>query len=198
MHLATLLAWSTPIATTGLLVVTIAYSYFTRQLVQVARLQRFESIRPRVHVAVVATQRGQFFVLRLENVGLSAALNFKATLDREVCRTYGDKSAINDTPILKEGLPAFMPNTPIEIGLGVSSTYLGPDTDRVKHPARFDVKLTYEFESRPYEERVALEIHNLYAETMIAHTEMSDLTKSLREDIGKPLAEAVRLLKSTR
>jgi hypothetical protein len=59
------------------------------------------------------------------------------------------------------------------------------------------VKLAYDFEDRHYEESIPLEIHNLYAETMIAHTEISDLTKTLKDDVGKPLAEAVRLLKST-
>jgi hypothetical protein len=128
-------------------------------------------------------------------VGISPALNFKATIDREVCRTYGDKGRINDVPILKNGVVAFMPNTPVEIGLGVSHTYLGPDADRAKHPARFDLTLAYDFEGRHYEELVQLEVHDLYAETMITQTEMSDLVKAVREDVGKPIKEAVRLLK---
>lgn len=191
----TLLAWSTPVATVGLLAVTVAYSYFTYQLAEIGRRQRYEAIRPRLKIAVVATQRGQFFALRIENVGLSAAVNFKLDLDRQVCRTYGDRGPINDTPLLKEGLPALMPNTPVDIGLGVSHTYLGPDVDRTKHPARFEVTATYDFEGNQREERFPLEIHNLYAETMISQTEISDLIKAVREDVGKPLTEAVRWLK---
>lgn len=192
----TLLAWSTPLATVGLLAVTIGYSYFTYQLAEIGRRQRYEAVRPRLQIAVVASQRGQFFVLRIENVGLSAAIDFKLKLDREVCRTYGDKGPINDTPLLKEGVPALMPNTPVDIGLGVSHTYLGPDVDRTKHPARFEVTATYDFEGDRREERFPLEIHNLYAETMISHTEMSDLIKAIREDIGKPLSEAASSLKA--
>lgn len=196
MDADTLLAWSTPLATLGLLAVTIAYSYFTYQLAQIGSKQRYEAVRPRLQIAVVATQRGQFFVLRIQNVGLSAAENFKLTLDRVVCRTYGDKGAINDTPLLKEGVPALMPNTPVDIGLGVSHTYLGPDVDRAKHPARFEVTATYDFEGCARQDRFLLEIHNLYAETMVSHTEMSDLIKTIKEDVGKPLNEAVRYLKS--
>jgi hypothetical protein len=192
----TLLAWSTPIATLGLLAVTIAYSYFTYQLAETGKRQRHEAIRPRLQIAVVATQRGQFFVLRIENVGLSPALNFKVKLDREVCRTYGGNSPINNAPLLREGVPAFMPNTPVEIGLGVSHTYLGPEVDRKKHPARFNVTATYDFEGRHLQELFPLEVHDLYAETMITHTEMGDLIRAIKEDLAKPIKEAVRSLKS--
>lgn len=192
----TLLAWSTPIATVGLLAVTIAYSYFTYQLAEIGKRQRHEAVRPRLQIAVVATQRGQFFVLRMTNIGLSPALNFKVELDREVCRTYGDNGPINNTPLFQEGLPAFMPNTPVEIGLGVSHTYLGADVDRGKHPARFDVTATYEFEGRQLKELFPLEVNDLYAETMITHTEIGDLIKAIKEDLAKPIKEAVRSLKS--
>lgn len=191
---SSLLAWATPFATVGLLVVTIAYSYFTHQLVKVARLQRLESIRPRLQVAVVATQRGMFFVLRLENVGLSPALNFKATIDRDVHRQYGNRGRINDIPFFREGVPAFMPHTPVDVGLGVSHEYLADNVDRSKHPASFAVKATYEFEGKRYEECYPLEVHDLYAETVMRHTEMTDLVKTLKEEVGKPLKEASRHL----
>lgn len=148
-----------------------------------------------MQISVVATQRGQFLVLRLENVGLSAAENFKASIDRKVYRTYGGNDLINDVPILKNGVPAFMPNTPIDIGLGVSHTYLGPDVDRDKHPARFTVKVGYDFEGIPHIENFPLEVHDLYAETIISHTEMSDLIKAIREDVGKPIKEVVRKMR---
>ena len=191
----TLLAWSTPIATIGLLGVTIAYSYFTYQLAEISKRQRHETIRPRLQIAVVATQRGQFLVLRIENVGLSPALNFKVKLDREVCRAYGDGRPVNDIPLLREGVPALMPNTPVEIGLGVSHTYLGPDVDRTRHPSRFNVVATYDFEGRQIEEQFPLEVHNLYAETMMTHTEMGDLVKAIKEDLAKPIKDALRALK---
>lgn len=196
MDNVTLLAWATPVATVGLLAVTMAYSYFTYQLAAIARRQRYEAIRPRLQVAVVATQRGQFFVLKIENVGLSPALKFKSAIDREVCRTYGDKGRLNDIPLFKEVLPALMPGTPVEIGLGVSHTFLGPDVDRTKHPAQFGVTVTYDFEGNRLEERFPIEIHDLYAETMISHTEMSDLVKAVKEDLGKPIREAVGLLRA--
>lgn len=196
MNTTNLLAWSTPLTTLGLLLVTIAYSYFTYQLADVGRRQRFESVRPRLHIAVVATQNGQFFVLRIENVGLSPALNLKLILDRKVCRAYGHNELLNDVPFLKNGVPAFMPNTPVEIGLGVSHTYLGPDVDRAKHPARFEVTATYEFEKRQFRESFPLEINDLYGETVIAHTEIGDLIKTLKEDLGSPIKQAVQLLKS--
>jgi hypothetical protein len=191
-----LLAWATPIATLGLLAVTIAYSYFTYQLVAVGRLQRFESIRPHLQVAVVATQRGQFFVLGFENRGLSPAINFKATLDRDVFRTYGGGDRLNDVPFIRNGVPAFMPNTPVEIGLGVSHTYLGSEIDRDKHPARFEITADYEFEGQRLRERFPIEVHDLYAETLISQTEMTDLVKAIKTDIGTPLKEAVRQLKA--
>lgn len=196
MNAVEVLAWSTPLATLGLLLVTIAYSYFTYQLAVVGRLQRFEAIRPRIQVAVVATQRGQFFVLRLENIGISAAADFKVTLDQDIYRTYGDKGRLNDVPFIKNGVPAFMPNTPVEIGLGVSSSFLGDEVDRTKHPACFCITATYVFESQTIQEQFPIEMHDLYSETMISHTEMSDLAKALRDDVAKPLKEAVRLLKS--
>jgi len=191
-----ILAWSTPLATLGLLFVTTAYSYFTYQLTVVARRQRFEAIRPRLQVAVVATQRGQLFVLRLENIGISPAKDFKVSLDRDVYRTYGDMGRLNDVPFIRNGVPAFMPNTPIEIGLGVSGSFLDDDVDRARHPARFLIAATYEFERQRIVEQFPIEVHDLYADTMISHTEMSDLTKALRDDVAKPLKEAVRLLKS--
>lgn len=194
MDAPTLLAWSTLVVTVGLLIVTGIYCYFTYQLADVARRQIAEAVKPRIRVAVVATQRGQFFVLRLENVGMSPALDFEARLDRDVHRTYGDKERLNDIPIFKERLPALMPGTPVDIGLGVSFSYLADDLDRSKHPKRFSVEVSYTFEGRSCRETLPLEIHDLYAETMISHTEMADLVKAVRDDIGKPLKEALREL----
>lgn len=191
----TLLAWSTTVATIGLLVVTAIYCYFTYQLADVARRQIAEAVKPRIGVAVVATQRGQFFVLGIDNVGVSPALDFEARLDRDVHRTYGDQGRLNDIPIFKETLPALMPRTPVDIGLGVSFTYLADDADRGKHPKRFSVEVTYKFEGKTHAEVMPLEIHDLYAETMISHTEMSDLVKAVKDEIGKPLKETLRELK---
>ena len=73
-------------------------------------------------------------------------------LDRDVYRTYGGAGRLNDIPFIKNGVPAFMPNTPVEIGLGVSHSYLGQEVDREKHPARFEITAVYEFERRTLRE----------------------------------------------
>lgn len=184
------------LATVALLAVTAAYAWATYRLLQAARDQLWEASRPRMLVAVRTNQGGQFLLLHVENVGVSAAYNLQLSVDRAVHRTFGKKEDIREIPLFANGVRALPPKTPSRYGLGVSFSYLNEEVDRALHPVSFAVSVSYEHNGRIIYEEFPIDIENQYAWSSVERDNIDEFGKKFPDDFKQAARSIVRAIEA--
>lgn len=189
--------WSaaTVVLTLGLLIATGVYAWLTYRLVNASEQHSWEVSRPRLLIALRANQGGQFFILHIENVGLTSAEEVQLTLDQPVHQQFGRADDIQNVPVFKEGLRSFPPRTPIQIGLGVGFSYLGSEVDRSKHPLSFKVTATYKSGARVITEKFPIDVRQQYDATLLRRDYVEDFARNFPDKMSKDMRELIRLLR---
>ncbi len=128
-------------ATAILVVVTISYVIFTRQLVKETIRTREADLRP--YIIVDTTMRGIRFYLVIRNSGRLPAEKVHFTFDKSVENMWTRK--IEEISLFKNGIEIFIPGKEYVVSLGPSQLYLNKDADTLKYPARFSVDVEYSY-----------------------------------------------------
>jgi hypothetical protein len=191
-------AWiaTSALATVALLIVTAAYVWITWKMLQAAREQSWQTMRPRLLVAARTNQGGQFLVVHIENVGASPAQNLRLSIDRPVHRMIGDNQDLRELPFFKNGLRSLPPSTPTRFGLGGAIQYFGAKADRSIHPLSFTLTATYTFEGRAIVEQFPIDIEDQYLSSTIERENIDEFGKNFPAKFERGIRDIVEAIES--
>lgn len=151
------------ISAVGVLFITGVYVWLTHRLAKAAESQIWQASRANVIASVVTNQGGQFFLLKIENIGSSPAENLQVYIDRPLHQQLDSNKPVTDAPFFKNGVASFPSNSPVKFGLGVSFRWLQENVDRSLHPVIFNVRVEYQTAGRYVSDVFAIDMDSQYS-----------------------------------
>lgn len=142
-----------------LLIVTAVYAYLTHRIARATEDNLWQVNRAIVSARLNVSQRALLGVV-FENLGKSPASDLTIQIDRPVFQMLSGERDIAEVPMINNGLKTFPPNFPVEIYLGTTFQWLNENTPREKHPANFDLMISYQTGGRNVTETMTIDIVN--------------------------------------
>jgi hypothetical protein len=134
-----------------LVVVTGFYAWATfkilranERVVDVMREQAIAATRPYVVVASALELDNPIFYLRVSNVGRTAAINLRMTMDRSFYQ-FGENEDLASSTAFNQCIDSFPPGAEITFALAQGFKIFEGETENPKLPRTFSVTAEYEF-----------------------------------------------------
>lgn len=124
-----------------LVLVTIAYAVFTRQMVKEMQVTRQADLRPYLIIDTIII--GQMFYLVIKNNGKTAAERVGFKFDRSIENMW--KKKIEELPLFKEGITVFPPGKEFVVTLGPTYLFLSNKKEEIKYPSNFTIIVKYSY-----------------------------------------------------
>ena len=124
-----------------LVLVTIAYAVFTRQMVKEMQVTRQADLRPYLIIDTIII--GQMFYLVIKNNGKTAAERVGFKFDRSIENMW--KKKIEELPLFKEGITFFPPGKEFVVTLGPTYLFLSNKKEEIKYPSNFTIIVKYSY-----------------------------------------------------
>lgn len=124
-----------------LVLVTIVYAVFTRQMVKEMQVTRQADLRP--YLIIDSIVIGQMFYLVIKNNGKTAAEKVGFKFDKSVENIW--KKKIEELPLFKEGITFFPPGKEFVVTLGPTHLFLSNKKEEIKYPLNFTIIVEYSY-----------------------------------------------------
>ena len=124
-----------------LVLVTIVYAVFTRQMVKEMQVTRQADLRPYLIIDTIII--GQMFYLVIKNNGKTAAERVGFKFDRSIENMW--KKKIEELPLFKEGITFFPPGKEFVVTLGPTYLFLSNKKEEIKYPSNFTIIVKYSY-----------------------------------------------------
>lgn len=124
-----------------LVLVTIVYAVFTRQMVKEMQVTRQADLRPYLIIDTIII--GQMFYLVIKNNGKTTAEKVNFKFDRSIENMW--KKKIEELPLFKEGIAFFPPGKEFVVTLGPTYLFLSNKKEEIKYPSNFTIIVKYSY-----------------------------------------------------
>lgn len=124
-----------------LVLVTIVYAVFTRQMVKEMQATRQADLRP--YLIIDSIVIGRMFYLVIKNNGKTAAEKVSFKFDKSVENIW--KKKIEELPLFKGGMTFFPPGKEFVVTLGPTYFFLSNKKEEIKYPSNFTIIVEYSY-----------------------------------------------------
>ncbi len=174
----------------ALVVITVVYVWFTYRMLKHSQEQSFALARPYVVVDAYAHPGEDIFRLRIRNLGATAAINLRLSLDRSFYKLGQEdpEHDISKYPAFTKPMPAFAPKGELIFFLGQVFAYKCERT----MPTNFNVTAVFEYGGETITETTVVDL-NIYSKsalntdpTIYELREMRKALEDIRDNVKRP------------
>lgn len=183
----------TDVLTLCLVVVTGIYTFVTYKILRANKAmatamqdQQDAALRPYVLVSTYVQASSYFVYLNIENIGKTAALNLKLTIDKNfyLCKERSEDRNLANTQAFIQPIDCFPPNTKLLFALGTGPSLLWDGNDENICPLFFKITASYEYGHRRTSETSIIDLR-IYKSTVFPRDPIVDELQKLRESLDK-------------